>query len=47
MKNVIMLLSALVLGSVIIQQLLQGKETKRIRSREDDPSIPQISSKAF
>lgn len=47
MKNVIMLLSAIVLGSVIIQQLLQGKQPKHIRSREDDPSIPQISTKAF
>lgn len=40
MKNVFMLLSALVLGSVIIQQLLREKPRKHIRSRADDPTIP-------
>ena len=47
MKNVFMLLSALVLGSVIIQQLLGEKPRKHIRSREDDPTIPPISKKSF
>ncbi len=47
MKNVFMLLSALVLGSVIIQQILTGKPRKQIRSRADDPTIPPISTKAF
>ena len=48
MKNVFMLLSALVLGSVIIQQQLLGeKPRKHIRSRKDDPTIPPISTKAF
>ncbi|HEX8462611.1 MAG TPA: hypothetical protein VF623_14320 [Segetibacter sp.] len=47
MKRVFTLLSAIVLGSVIIQQLLAGKPRKHIRSRADDPSIPQISTKAF
>ena len=47
MKNVFMLLSAIVLGSVIIQQLLGEKPRKHIRSREDDPTIPPISMKAF
>jgi hypothetical protein len=47
MKNVFMLLSAIVLGSVVIQQLIGGKGHKKIRSRADDPSIPQISTKAF
>ena len=47
MKNVLMLLSAIVLGSVIIQQLIGDRPRKHIRSREDDPSIPEISSKAF
>ena len=47
MKNVFMLLSAIVLGSVIIQQLLGEKPRKHIRSRKDDPTIPPISTKAF
>ena len=48
MKNVLMLLSAITLVSVIIQQVIGGeKNRKHIRSREDDPTIPQISSKAF
>jgi len=47
MKNVFMLLSALVLGSVIIQQLLGEKSHKHIRSRADDPTIPPVSSTAF
>ncbi|MGI8636281.1 MAG: hypothetical protein ACR2KZ_12850 [Segetibacter sp.] len=47
MKNVFMLISAIVLGSVVIQQLIGGKARKHIRSREDDPSIPEISTKAF
>lgn len=47
MKNVLMLLSAIVLGSVVIQQLIGGKPRKQIRSRADDPTIPQISTKAF
>ncbi len=47
MKNVFMLLSAIVLGSVLIQQLLGEKPRKHIRSRKDDPTIPPISMKAF
>jgi hypothetical protein len=47
MKRVFMLLSAIVLGSVVIQQLIGEKPRKHIRSRADDPSIPQISTKAF
>ena len=47
MKNVLMLLGAIVLGSVVIQQIISGTGRKHIRSREDDPSIPPISSKAF
>ncbi|WP_018615070.1 hypothetical protein [Segetibacter koreensis] len=47
MKNVFMLLGALVLGSVIIQQILGEKSKKHIKSREDDPTIPPISSTAF
>lgn len=46
MRNVLMLLSALVLGSVVIQQLI-GSKPKKILSREDDPSIPPISRSAF
>ena len=47
MKRVFMLLSALFLGSVLIQQLIGGKSRKHIRSRADDPTIPPISMKAF
>jgi len=47
MKNVFMLLGAIVFGSVIIQQLIGGKFRKHIRSRADDPTIPPISTKAF
>lgn len=47
MKNVFMLLGAIVLGSVIIQQILGGKSPKHIRSREDDPTIPPISTTGF
>jgi hypothetical protein len=47
MKNVFMLISSLILGSVIIQQLLGEKPKKHIRSRADDPTIPPISMKAF
>lgn len=47
MKRVFMLLSAIVLSSVIIKQLLGEKPRKHIRSREDDPTIPAVSSKAF
>lgn len=48
MKNVLMLLSAMILGSVIIQQLIgSDKKTKHIRSRADDPTIPKISTRAF
>lgn len=47
MKNVFMLISAIVLGSVIIQQLIGQKPRKHIRSRADDPTIPEISTKAF
>lgn len=47
MKNVFMHLSAIFLGSVIIQQLLGEKPRKHIRSRADDPTIPPISTKAF
>lgn len=46
MKKVFMLLSALFLGSVLIQQLIGGK-SKHIRSRADDPTIPPVSKKAF
>ena len=42
-----MLLSAIILGSVMIQQLLGIKPRKHIRSREDDPTIPPVSTKAF
>lgn len=47
MKNVFMLISSIVLGSVIIQQLLGEKRPKHIKSRADDPTIPPISTKAF
>jgi hypothetical protein len=47
MKNVFMLLGAIVLGSVIIQQILGEKSPKHIKSRADDPTIPPISTKAF
>lgn len=47
MKNVFMLLSAIVLGSVIIQQLIGEKPRKHIKSRKDDPTIPPISTHAF
>lgn len=47
MKNVFMLIGALVLGSMIIQQLIGGKGPKHIRSRADDPTIPPVSTKAF
>ena len=47
MKKVFTLLSAIVLSSVIIQQLIGKKPRKHIRSRADDPTIPQISTKAF
>jgi hypothetical protein len=47
MKNVFMLLGALVFGSVVIQQLLGLKPRKHIKSRADDPTIPPVSSTAF
>lgn len=47
MKNVFMLLGALIVGSVVIQQLLGLTPRKHIRSRADDPTIPPISTKAF
>jgi hypothetical protein len=47
MKKVFMLLSTIVLASVVIQQLLGEKPRKHIRSRKDDPTIPQISTHAF
>ena len=47
MKKVLKLLSAIVLGSVVIQQLIHGLGRKHIRSRADDPTIPLISQKIF
>ncbi len=47
MKRTFMLLGAILLSSVIIQQLIDFKPRKHIRSREDDPTIPPISTKAF
>ena len=47
MKNVFKLLSAIVLASVLIQQLLSKKTHKPILSRADDPTIPPVSTKAF
>jgi NADH:ubiquinone oxidoreductase subunit 3 (subunit A) len=47
MKNVFMLLSALVLGSVVIQQLIGEKTPKKLRSRAVRSGIPPISTKAF
>jgi hypothetical protein len=47
MKNVFMLLGALVLSAVVLQQLIGEKGGKKIRSREDDPTIPPISKSAF
>ncbi len=42
-----MLLGALILGSVIIQQIIGETEPKKIMSREDDPTIPPVSTSAF
>ncbi len=47
MKNVFMLLGALILGAVIIQKIIGEKGGKKIKSREDDPTIPPISTTAF
>lgn len=47
MKKVFMLLGALILGSVIIQQIIGETGPKEIRSREDDPTIPPVSTTAF
>jgi hypothetical protein len=38
---------ALILGAVIIQQIIGEKSGKKIKSREDDPTIPPISTTAF
>lgn len=46
MQNVFTLLSTLIIGSFIIQQL-GVKSGKHIRSRVDDPTIPPVSSTAF
>lgn len=45
MRNVLYLLGAIALSSVVIQKLIGGR--KHIRSRADDPSIPPITTKAF
>ena len=47
MKKVFMLLGALFLGSVLIQQLIGEKPRKHIKSRKDDPTIPPVSTHAF
>lgn len=47
MKNVFMLLGAIVAASVVIQQIINNKKGPRITSREDDPSIPPVSRSAF
>jgi hypothetical protein len=44
MKNVLMLLAALVVSALAIQQIIGGK---KIASREDDPSIPPQPTSAF
>jgi hypothetical protein len=44
MKNVLMLLAALVVSALAIQQIIGGK---KITSREDDPSIPPQPTSAF
>jgi hypothetical protein len=47
MKRVFILLGSIVFASVIIQQMIGGKRPKHIRSRKDDPTIPEISKTAF
>lgn len=47
MKNVMMLLGAIVLTAVLIKETIMNKSPKHIRSREDDPSIPPVSTRAF
>ncbi len=47
MKKVLMLLSAITVVSVVIQQIISGTGRKHIRSRADDPSIPPISTRSF
>ncbi len=46
MKKVFLLLGSLLASALVIQQLITGKK-KHILSREDDPSIPEISSRVF
>lgn len=42
-----MLLGALIIGAVVIQQIIGERGTKEITSREDDPTIPPVSNTAF
>jgi hypothetical protein len=44
MKNVFMLMGAIVISALAIQKLI-GK--KHIYSREDDPSIPPVATNSF
>ncbi len=47
MKRVFMLLGALTLAAVIIQQIIGETGSEEILTREDDPTIPPVSATAF
>ncbi len=47
MKKVLMLLGALTLVAIIIQQIIGETGSKKILAREDDPTIPPFSTTAF
>ncbi len=47
MKKVFMLLGALTMVAVIIQQIIGETGSKKILTRELDPSIPPVSTTGF
>jgi hypothetical protein len=47
MKRVVILLGALTLAAVIIQQIIGETGSEEILTREDDPTIPPVSAAAF
>ncbi len=47
MKRVFMLLGALTLAAVIIQQIIGETGSEELLAREDDPTIPPVSATAF
>ncbi len=47
MKKVFMLLGALTLAAVILQLIIGETGSKKILTREHDPTIPPVSTTAF